>query len=409
MSTVRKYVYLVIFLVGLDCCLFITFIETQAANVSSADDVAIALSQLENRFFEHQYDSDPDSDRITRLEEFVFGRQQAGSANQRIKHLLSTIPKEEESNQSTSIPPPTTRSNPVVPTKQISTQPLSSVRQNPAFDYGSYPRVTNLEQELLGHTYTNDSLPDRLKRLETKAYGAPSGSSDLCQRVDLLDDYAQRHDLYGEHKSVATPPAAAMTFNPTVPINNNYARHQLPESNDPSYPWRASAQPQTTYSSSGTFVGSAEERVSMMEAQVFNHTYPDKPLDQRLKKLTRKILPNQDITNLPPAAQTVKLWDTLHPNEKDQVASLVADVNEAYNTNDNSPNSKPSKHGSWLHRLANAGGSLAGTTMGPNSSMPSTYGTNAGYIPGMFPSNSHFIGATVGPGAGPAGLPVGFW
>ena len=46
-----------------------------------------------------------------------------------------------------------------------------------------------------------------------------------------------------------------------------------------------------------------------------------------LKKLAKKILPNQDIANLPSAAQTVQLWNTLHPNEKNQVASLAANAN----------------------------------------------------------------------------------
>jgi len=434
---VQKHFYFAIFLVAISCCICFCFIEARATDTATAINIDTALSQLEDRFFEHQYDSDTDLDRLNRIEDFVYGSHHTGSIDRRIKHILFTIP-DEENDQTAQITPVTPISpvTPVLPTSNHITKPAPQSKSSAAttdtkqaqtsqpphsspFDFGSYPRVTNLEQELLGHTYTNDSLPDRLKRLETKAYGAPSSSSDLCQRVDLLDDYAQRHDLYREHQSVSSP-STAFTFNPTTPVSHYNANAQEQPSTDPSYPWPSSTQQPYT-SNSGTFVGSAEERVSMMEAQVFNRTYPDKTLDQRLKKLAKKILPNQDIANLPPAEQTVQLWDTLHPNEKNQVASLAANASQPSDTTANTTNNdiasaNVNKRGSWLHRLANAGGSFAGTSMGPSSGMQTTYGTNAPYyglgIPGSgLPGygNSRFIGASVGPGAGPAGLPIGFW
>lgn len=443
----QKYFYLAIFLAALSCCLCFSFIEARAADNSSSDGVNTALSQLENKYFEHQYNSDTDIDRLNRLEDFIYGTRQTGSVAGRVKHILSTI-LDEENDQTITTPQTSkhTNSNAPIANQQndeslkndsppaVDNNQAQSLQspQNKAFDYGSYPRVASLERELLGRTYPNDSLPDRLKRLETKAYGAPSSSNDLCQRVDLLDDYAQRHDLYGEHQSannltnnLANNRSSNLPLAPTTPIGNSVNPSQEPwmtSSSDVPQTYPSNEQPTYT-SNSGTFVGSVEERVSMMEAQLFQHTYPDKPLEQRLKKLAKKILPDQDIVNLPPAEQTVRLWDALHPDEKNQVASLAANAGQSYdttsNTTDNNQASTNSaKRGSWLHRLANAGSSFAGTSMTPNSSMPTTYGTNAPYyglgipgsgLPGYGNTNSRFIGASVGPGAGPAGLPVGFW
>jgi hypothetical protein len=406
----RTYISSAILLTALGSCLFVGFIETKAANIESASSADIALSQLEDRFFEHRYESESNIDRIDRLEDFVFGTHQTGSTNDRVKRLLATIPQDE---------PPQSDSTPMAKTVEPAqhnnvASAAPSAGQNPAFNYGSYPRVTNLEQELLGHTYPNDSLPDRIKRLEIKAYGAPSGSTtELADKVDLLDDYAQRHDLYGEHKSVISPIPSVMAFNPTTPLRRSFNHQQ--STDDDSGPWGPGAQQsaqhgaeQSSYPSDTSFIGSAEERVSMMEAQVFKHTYPDKSIDQRLKKLAKKIMPDQDIANLAPAEQTVKLWDTLHPNEKDQVAALAKASQSSDEDNKLASNSS-GKRGSWLHRLATAGGSIDGTSMSPSSNTPAAYGTNAGYMPGMFPANSHFVGMSVGPGAGAAGLPVGFW
>jgi len=415
-----------ILLTALMGCLFSGFIETKATNIAPANNTDTALSKLEDRFFEHRYESESDIDRIDRLEDFVFGTHQTGSTNDRVTRLLATIPQE-PAPQSNSAPPadnsePAEQNNIDIaaPSDQNASRhnnvasTVPAVGQNPAFNYGSYPRVTNLEQELLGHTYPNDSLPDRVKRLEIKAYGAPSGTTtELADKVDLLDDYAQRHDLYGDHKSVSPPPSA-MAFNPTTPLRRNFNRQQ--STDDDASPWGPDAQQrsqqtsqQNSYSSdTGAFIGSAEERVSMMEAQVFKHTYPDRSLDVRLKKLAKKIMPTQDIASLAPTEQTVKLWDTLHPNEKDQVATL-AKANQSSNDGHRLASSSSEKRGSWLHRLATAGGSIDGTSISPSSNAPAAYGTNVGYMPGMFPSNSHFVGTSVGPGAGAAGLPVGFW
>src|ERR1700722_3692728 len=67
----------------------------------------------------------------------------------------------------------------------------------PGYDdagHGKYPRVTQLEQDLLGQTYVNDPLPTRVSRLEMKQYGKVS-TGDMCDRLDKLDEIVKPASL----------------------------------------------------------------------------------------------------------------------------------------------------------------------------------------------------------------------
>jgi hypothetical protein len=55
-----------------------------------------------------------------------------------------------------------------------------------------YPHITALEKAILGQTYAGESLPDRLSRMETKAFGSPSNNPDFSQRTDALEAYAEK-------------------------------------------------------------------------------------------------------------------------------------------------------------------------------------------------------------------------
>jgi len=66
----------------------------------------------------------------------------------------------------------------------------SSAASNVDVGEESYPRVNELEQQLLGKTYLSEPLAQRLTRLEMKAFGKASPGADLCDRVDKLDRFA---------------------------------------------------------------------------------------------------------------------------------------------------------------------------------------------------------------------------
>lgn len=56
----------------------------------------------------------------------------------------------------------------------------------------AYPRVTAIEQTILGQTFPYEPLPTRLERMERKAFSKASDSDDLSARTDALYDYAEK-------------------------------------------------------------------------------------------------------------------------------------------------------------------------------------------------------------------------
>ena len=70
--------------------------------------------------------------------------------------------------------------------------PAAEASSQAGADYDSYPRVTGMEKAILGQTYATDTLPNRLSRLETKAFGKPAENLDLSSRTDNLQDYVEK-------------------------------------------------------------------------------------------------------------------------------------------------------------------------------------------------------------------------
>ena len=215
----RRHFNLIIYIVTLSFLIPGNPTSVRGADSADSGSTEKTLSQLEDRFFEREYDTDSPADRLNRLDEFIYGADQSGSTTDRLNHILSTIPDETAdsskavTNQNADLPASssnntTDRSDQTSSSTNNSSEEANEPSSGNPFDYSSYPRVTTLEQELLGRTYASDSLPQRLARMETKAFGSPSSSTDLGQRTDLLDDYAQRHDLYGEHNPSANPATA---------------------------------------------------------------------------------------------------------------------------------------------------------------------------------------------------------
>lgn len=329
-----------------------------------------SLAQLENRFFEHPYNQDTEPDRLSRLEGFIFGSAQTGTVDERLKHILTTVPKEAD-NPSTQ---PTNNSTANMTASQKATSQNSTGGELGSLPNGStYPRVTYLEQELLGRTFVGDALPTRLARLETKAFGVPSTSNDLSQRVDQLDQYADRHDLYGERRTAALPPSAQANVIRPYATSPGAGQNQ--------------------------FSGSISERLAMMEAQEFGRTYPERSLEKRVKKLDEKVFAKDKkrFQDKPLPDQVNALWLTLHPNANNANTPLLgsspgaAQAGDTYAYDDSSSQYQSTNAGSsggsstaaangrphhgWLHVLAKTAGTVGKVAVGSMSG----YGGYPGY------------------------------
>lgn len=135
-------------------------------------DLPQQVGQLESRFFFHPYASDPLEKRLERLELLVFGQTQAGNNGERLTQLKKMIAdKDRASAQRSTVAPPVT-AQPTAPPKADSSS--------------QYPVLNTLEWRALKKTYPQDSLDQRLQRLETKLFGQPSPAMAYADRVERL-------------------------------------------------------------------------------------------------------------------------------------------------------------------------------------------------------------------------------
>ena len=152
--------------------------------VATAIDTGYAeqLGLLEKQLLSTAYEKDPLPRRVERLEKLVFGEVRTGPIEERIVELTTTVP----------------------PAKAPADAQTEEGEQEQAQDQGQdqadsqeeatekYPRVTALEEAVLGKTYTHDDLSDRLARMEEKLYGKVEKDEDLGDRTDKIQAYVEK-------------------------------------------------------------------------------------------------------------------------------------------------------------------------------------------------------------------------
>jgi hypothetical protein len=138
--------------------------------------LAPAIASMENKFFDHAFPEETMEVRVGRLEKTVFGAAKTGPLQERIIALTASvlnpsIDAPEKPSASTASETPVLKPLPLPVQQPIPVeQPKVIAAPEPPMDY---PRVTALEQQMLGKTYVNEPVQQRLVRLENKL-SAPS-------------------------------------------------------------------------------------------------------------------------------------------------------------------------------------------------------------------------------------------
>jgi hypothetical protein len=215
------------------------------------------IGALEERLFFHQYKNEPDSKRINRLENSVFGTVTNEQEGERLKRITAALPSVEKRKT------------------QALQQP---VKQTIAPSYNEYPAVSEMETRMIGHTFANEEITNRLDRLEIKQFSRASHSTDLALRVDNL----KRSQL----------PAALMQN-----IQDHITMSRL--SLAPSSVQRMREPRQVTVA----------DRIEIMEKNVFGRIYPERPLQKRVNDLEKNIYGEpQTQTNGALTERVAQLW-----------------------------------------------------------------------------------------------------
>jgi hypothetical protein len=304
-------------------------VVTGAPAGSTSPAVAGSIAKLEQRLFELTYPSEDDDARLTRVEKFVFGGRQTGSVQARLTRLESAI-----STNPTTAPPAPIAQKPATTAANTNNQPAQgsqsddAVTSSSSFASGNYPRVTELEQDMLGTSYPHEPLPQRLSRLETKAFGSPSTSNDLCARVDSLDQYADRHHIFKDRHDPLVNTEMAGTaptmFNRSTPTMSNRSsmgfgfggggfgppmsmmNDSSGDANDDSGP-----KPPVNPFIDGNITGT-DQRLSAIEEFTYGHNYATRPVQDRLARLEKRLVPYEhNLTAKDVPTRVNNLWSIL--------------------------------------------------------------------------------------------------
>ncbi|MBS2002971.1 MAG: hypothetical protein JST44_15775 [Cyanobacteria bacterium SZAS LIN-5] len=377
--------------------------SNQAVSAASpkGNSVQAAIAQLEDKLYEHKYPNESEDQRLTRLEKFVFGAAQTGTPAERMQRLQSSFASEATAIDKVSQAGSQTQNSSGAPSSSSSSSSVGSspvVTATPAFDGANYPRVTELEKDMLNATYVHEPLPQRLSRLEAKAFGKASNSTDLCARVDDLDEYAETHHIFKDHKDPLNSSTVGSASRPGIFSNSILSGRGFPgmydapdDDNDDSEPPKAPVNPFVNG------VTGTDQKLSAMEEFVYGHNYATRPVQDRLERLEKRLVPYQhnlaqkDVTyrvnniwNILSVANTFNSAPTAaHPDNTALVASAPAPavrpisaqpvVTRSTASTPSQASSAPSTatHHSWLHQIGKSLGAV--NVSNSSSSVPGVY------------------------------------
>ncbi len=253
------------------------------------DSPSQTINLLENKFFEHTYPSDDDEKRVERLEKLIFGESKTGNLQARIQTLSGSLPHDTDATQLTQQDSDSSGNSQVASSNQNQTQSQSQTQSQgednstPDDPNTDYPRVDAAEHLLLGKTFLKESISRRLDQLEVKAFGKASGSKDLSDRVDKLDDYIQSR----YHQSIAelTDPRKQLHYNSNDDFHN-----------DPITLGSGNRQFQQSIALNAPSVNAPlQDQVAWMEQKVFGQTTQNSNLSllDRVRRLEGQVFPGE--------------------------------------------------------------------------------------------------------------------
>jgi hypothetical protein len=225
--------------------------------------------------------------------------------------------------------------------------------------YGQYPRVTEIEQQLLGKTYEKDPLAARVARLETKQFGKASPKDDLADRLDKLDQFVKPKPEPTDDSNVIDAAGNGVAQNGGGGANNaNSGAGGAGGATS-----TASAGPSGHVSEDAQYSASDYgnyPRVTELEQQFLGTTFVKDPLPVRIARLETKKFgkstPNDDLCD------RIDRLDKLAPQSSQLVNNNLDNSNGSSSNSSNSGNGNGSGKGGGIGRaiLGMLGNSLGG-------------------------------------------------
>lgn len=259
------------------------------------------LEAIEKQYFQHTFLNETVDHRLTRVEKFTFGETYTGTTISRLQRLMATLSASPAQLEDAEDAPhkSVAQSRPVAqtrPPQSSAPQTRPQTTQTQPTDSGeSYPHVTFLENEMLKQTYDGQPLEDRLARLETKAFGAPSQNPDLSSRTDALERYAETRM---HKKPFINREDVSPEDNPNFPVG--YSTIPLDYNNAPARPSKFDLAKEEMHAEESEAAAAPTPpnehdrllaRLAWCEQHTFGRTFPDMHLLPRLHQLNSHLFP----------------------------------------------------------------------------------------------------------------------
>lgn len=145
---------------------------------AGASDVDKSLSVLENRYFFHHYGHDPVEKRLERIELLILGDTRSGTAEARLQNIQKAVQLRDS--QAAKVMRESQSQNQTQSANQTTNKNAAPANNS------TYPAVGTIEWRVLKKTYPQESLDQRLNRLETNLFGVPAQAMSYVDRIERL-------------------------------------------------------------------------------------------------------------------------------------------------------------------------------------------------------------------------------
>lgn len=152
--------------------------EVSAGSSNIVGDTYPHIGELENAILGENFPGQPISERLGRMEKKAFGSVSTSpSLRERTDALDDYTDKQLHKK---------------LLQANVDDEITNSADNQSGNSSSDYPHVTALEQAILAQTFAGQPLAERLRRMEIKAFGKVSTNSDLGERTDMLETYAEK-------------------------------------------------------------------------------------------------------------------------------------------------------------------------------------------------------------------------
>lgn len=253
------------------------------------------LALIENHIFGYENTTSKETERLSKIEKFVYGSTKTGSTTARLKQLNTDLGLEANEKEKIAA---ANNSN-TRPQQNIYDEAQEAYANEPTDPSAQYPIVDNIENALLKQTYKNENIYKRLDRLEQKAYGRVSKAS-LSERVEKLSSLVDPHQT-------KTP-----SYEDYMANNDEYNYFSPSTNGNP----RASSGP-TRIPAPEPNVNESTELLRL-EQIVFGKTFTEDSTSRRLSRLEKKVL-NKDFAAEPNELRIERLATVANAQQSAQV------------------------------------------------------------------------------------------